>query len=148
MTREATSRCSWPLPRHEARRRALEVLYEADLLRREISETLRRTLGDPHASPLDDFARYLAGGVAERCEEIDALIATHARGWSVARMPVIDRNILRLGVYELLHAPDTPPAVVIDEAVELAKEMSTEDSPRYVNGVLSAVLRNRQLESG
>lgn len=148
MTGEATSRYSGPLSRHEARRRALEVLYEADVLRRDITETLGRTIGDPHAAPLDDFARALVGGVAQRCEEIDEVIARHARGWTVARMPVIDRNILRLGVYELLDAPGTPPAVVIDEAVELAKEMSTEDSPRYVNGVLSAVLQNRRRESG
>lgn len=146
--REATSRRSGPLPRHEARRRALEVLYEADLRRRDIMETLARTVGDPHAESLDDFARRLVGGVAERREEIDGVIAGHARGWTVARMPIIDRNILRLGVYELLDAPDTPPAVVIDEAVELAKEMSTEDSPRYVNGVLSAVLRTSRREGG
>lgn len=135
-----------PLPRHEARRRALEVLYEADVRRRDITDTLSRTTRDPKAAPLDDFARRLIGGVAERCEEIDGVIASHAHGWTVSRMPIIDRNILRLGVYELLDASDTPPAVVIDEAVELAKEMSTEDSPRYINGVLSAVLRTSRRE--
>ncbi|MDQ4129768.1 MAG: transcription antitermination factor NusB [Actinomycetota bacterium] len=136
------------LPRHEARRRALEVLYEADVRRRDIADTLQRTISDPHAEPLDDFARGLVEGVAKGCEEIDGLIASHAHGWSVSRMPIIDRNILRLGVYELLDATDTPPAVVIDEAVELAKEMSTEDSPRYINGVLSAVLRSSRREGG
>ncbi len=137
-----------PLPRHEARRRALEVLYEADVRRRDITDTLERTVRDPHADALDDFAHRLIAGVAQRCEEIDGVIANHAHGWTVSRMPIIDRNILRLAVYELLDAPDTPPAVVIDEAVELAKEMSTEDSPRYVNGVLSAVLRTSRREGG
>lgn len=136
------------LPRHEARRRALEVLYEADVRRREITDTLGRTIHDAHAAPLDDFARRLVDGVARRSEEIDEVIAGHAHGWTVSRMPIIDRNILRLAVYELLDAPDTPAAVVIDEAVELAKEMSTEDSPRYINGVLSAVLRTSRREGG
>ncbi|MFN2555998.1 MAG: transcription antitermination factor NusB [Nitriliruptorales bacterium] len=136
------------LPRHEARRRALEVLYEADVRRRDITDTLERTISDPQADPLDDFARVLIHGVARGCEEIDVIIASHAHGWTVSRMPIIDRNILRLAVYELLEATDTPAAVVIDEAVELAKEMSTEDSPRYINGVLSAVLRTSRLEGG
>lgn len=144
--RVTTEALQGPLPRHEARRRALEVLYEADVRRRDITDTLSRTTRDPKAAPLDDFARRLIGGVAERCEEIDGVIASHAHGWTVSRMPIIDRNILRLGVYELLDASDTPPAVVIDEAVELAKEMSTEDSPRYINGVLSAVLRTSRRE--
>ncbi len=147
MTTEA-SRRSGPLPRHEARRRALAVLYEADVRRRDITDTLERTVSDPHADPLDDFARRLAHGVAQDYEAIDRVIADHARGWTVSRMPVIDRNILRLAVYELLDGTDTPPAVVIDEAVELAKEMSTEDSPRYINGVLSAVLRTSRREGG
>lgn len=136
------------LPRHEARRRALEVLYEADVRRRDITDTLERTISDPQADPLDDFARALIHGVARGREEIDEIIASHAHGWTVSRMPIIDRNILRLAVYELLDATDTPAAVVIDEAVELAKEMSTEDSPRYINGVLSAVLRTSRLEGG
>ncbi len=129
------------LSRHEARRRAIEVLYEADVLRRSIPETLQRAARDTHAGPLDVFARELVTGVAEHLPDIDAVIGRHARGWTVARMPVVDRNILRLGVHELLDRDDTPPAVVIDEAVELAKSLSTDDSPRYVNGVLSAVLR-------
>lgn len=136
------------LPRHEARRRALQVLYEADLLRREILVTLARVGRDPHAEPLDAFAQGLVAGVAAHRADIDAAISEHARGWSIARMPVIDRNILRLAAYELLFEPETPPAVVIDEAVELAKALSTDDSPRYVNGVLSAILRDLPAQEG
>lgn len=131
-----------PLPRHEARRRALEVLYEADVRRADIAAVLDRVSADPNAEPLDDFARSIVAGVAAHRADIDRTIGGHARGWSVPRMPIVDRNVLRIGVYELLHGRDVPPAVVIDEAVELAKDLSTDDSPRYVNGVLSAVLRS------
>ena len=130
------------LSRHEARERALGVLYEADLLRRDVAAHLKRVVNDPHADALDGFARALVTGVAAARDELDQTIARHARGWTIARMPVIDRNLLRLGVYELLHTPEVPPAIVIDEVVELAKELSTPDSPRYVNGVLSGVLRS------
>ena len=134
------------LPRHEARERALGVLYEADLLRRDIASQLERVANDPHAGALDAFTRALVTWVAVRRAELDEVIARHARGWTIARMPVVDRNLLRLGVYELLHTPQVPAAVVIDEVVELAKELSTPDSPRYVNGVLSAVLRSRDAQ--
>ncbi len=130
------------LPRHEARQRALEVLYQADLRRGDPAATLQRVLTDPHAEPLDAFTRRLVSGVARHRDEIDAVIGRHARGWTVQRMPLVDRNVLRLGVYELLYE-EVPAAVVIDEAVELAKSLSTDESPRYVNGVLSAVLRGR-----
>lgn len=136
------------LPRHEARRRALEVLYQADVLRRDIEVTLERTAEDPEVEPLDAFARSLVRGVGEHRDELDRTIGEHARGWTVQRMPVIDRNILRLGVYELLIAREAPGPVVIDEAVQLAKDLSTDDSPRYVNGVLSAVLRDRTEHTG
>lgn len=137
------------LPRHEARRRALQVLYEADIRRRDPAVVLTAALEDPHADPIDAFAKELVEGVAANRESIDAVIGEHARGWTVARMPVVDRNILRLGTFELLFAEEAqPPAVVIDEAVELAKDLSTDDSPRYVNGVLSAVLRERERSAG
>ncbi len=135
------------LPRHEARRRALEVLYQADLRRGDPTAALQRVLADPHAEPLDAFAQRLIAGVTHHRDEIDAVIGRHAHGWSVRRMPVVDRNVLRLGVYELLYG-DVPPAVAIDEAVELAKSLSTDESPRYVNGVLSAVLRDRNAPDG
>jgi transcription antitermination protein NusB len=83
----------------------------------------------------------LVEGVAAHQERIDELIAGHARGWTLDRMPVIDRSVLRLAVFELLERPDVPIAVIIDEAVELAKRFSTDDSGRFVNGVLSAIAR-------
>lgn len=112
------------------------------------SEALRRVVTDPNAEPLDPFARSLVRGVGENLTEIDATLNRYARGWSVTRMPVVDRNVLRLGTYELLHTDETPAAVAIDEAVELAKTLSTDASPRYVNGVLSAINRDQQRPTG
>ncbi len=93
------------------------------------------------APALDGFARRLVEGVHDHRESLDATIEAHARRWTVARMPVVDRNVLRLAAYELLHE-DTSPAIVIDEAVELAKALSTEKSARFVNGVLEAIRRD------
>ncbi len=81
----------------------------------------------------------LVEGVEDHREEVDALIADHARNWSLERMPAIDRNVLRIALFELMGRPDVPTAVVIDEAVELAKRFSTDDSGRFVNGMLSAI---------
>ena len=121
--------------RHAARTRALEMLYEADLKDRPLAEVLANHLADEEPPP--EFAVALVRGVHRHRDEIDGLIETHSRGWKLSRMPVVDRNVLRLGLFELLHSPDVPRAVAIDEAVELAKELSTEDSGRFVNGLLS-----------
>jgi transcription antitermination factor NusB len=93
------------------------------------------------APAIDGFTRALVMGVAEHRDAIDELIGRYARGWRIARMPVVDRSVLRLATYELLHEP-TAPAVVIDEAVRLAKSLSTDDSGRYVNGVLESIRRH------
>lgn len=127
--------------RHEARKRALDLLYEADIRAR----SLDRVLTDQRADEgLPAFAAQLVEGVRDRLAEIDAMIMSLARGWTLERMPVVDRNILRLGLYELHHT-DVPHAVVIDEAVQLAKDLSTDDSGRYVNGILARAAR--QLEA-
>lgn len=120
--------------RRRARERALELLYEAEAKGVTPSEVLA---GLP-AAP-EPYAKRLFCGVGERAAEIDALIVAHASSWSLGRMPVVDRQLLRLCTYELLEAPDVPVAVVIDEGVELAKQYSTEDSGRFINGVLSAI---------
>jgi transcription antitermination protein NusB len=121
--------------RHEARKRALDVLYEADLKDRPVPEVLAAHLaGD---DPLPDFAVALVRGVHRHRVELDAAIRGAVRDWKLERMPVIDRNILRLGLFEILHDDAVPNPVAINEAVELAKELSTEDSGRFVNGVLS-----------
>ncbi len=121
--------------RRAARRRALEILYEADLKDRPFGVVL-----DVHletGEPPPEFTQELVRGVDAHRRDLDDVIQRHSRDWRLARMPVIDRNLLRIGLYEILHRPDIPTAVAIDEAVELAKELSTDDSARFVNGVLS-----------
>lgn len=125
-------------PRHAARKRALDILYEADLKERPLAEVLANHLRD--AQDLPAFAVALVRGVHRNRDQIDGLIETHSRGWKLSRMPIVDRNVLRLGLFELLHSTEVPAAVAIDEAVELAKELSTEDSGRFVNGLLSRVV--------
>ena len=139
--REAGDRPAAPRARSAARRRALDVLYEADLLDRPVADVLARHAGDPEAGPPDPYTVVLAGGVAERRGELDARIGAAAEHWTVERMPLVDRNVLRLAAYELLARPEVPTAVVLDEAIELAKLLSTEDSGRFVNGVLGRLAR-------
>jgi N utilization substance protein B len=123
--------------RHDARERALGLLYEAQAKGVPAGEVLAAL-----PVPPDDYAAELAAGVGAHEPAIDRLLGDAARGWTVARMPVIDRTVLRMAVFELLHEPDVPTAVVIDEAVELAKQFSTDDSGRFVNGVLGRIARD------
>jgi N utilization substance protein B len=122
--------------RSDARERALHLLYEAHSKAIAPADTLALQAVRP-----DPLAAELVVGVGERQEEIDGLIAATAKGWTLARMPVLDLNIMRLAVYELLARPEVPVAVVLNEAVELAKRFSTDDSGRFVNGVLAAIAR-------
>ena len=128
--------------RSKARKRALDVLYEADV--REVDPLItladRQRLADP---PVNDYTAELVEGVQSHRSRIDAILSDYAEGWTLARMPGVDRAVLRLGVYELLWRDEVPDPVAIDEAVELAKTLSTEQSPRFVNGVLARVLRDR-----
>jgi N utilization substance protein B len=124
--------------RTKARKRAVDVLYEADLRGRDRMEVLRERIADANP-PVPDHTVRLVEGVEEHAGRIDELIDTHARGWSLDRLPDVDRAILRMGVYELLWADDVPDPVVIDEAVQLARTLSTDDSPAFVNGVLGAI---------
>jgi N utilization substance protein B len=126
--------------RSKARKRAVDVLYEADIRSGDAVALLRERLTDGDTPPVNDHTVRLVEGVAEHAVRIDELIDTHASNWSIDRLPDVDRAILRMAVYELLWADDVPDAVVIDEAVELAKALSTDDSPAYVNGVLGAIL--------
>ena len=120
--------------RSDARERALILLYEAE------SKSMAPTdVAEGQVLPLDELTLMLIVGVETNGRAIDDLIATHAKGWTLQRMPTIDRNVLRIGIFELMGRPDVPIAVVIDEAVELAKRFSTDDSGRFVNGVLSAI---------
>jgi N utilization substance protein B len=125
--------------RSKARKRAVDVLYEADVRSGDRLAVLRERLADA-TPPVPEHTVRLVEGVAEHATRIDTLIDEHATGWSIDRLPDVDRAILRMAVFELLWADDVPDAVVIDEAVELAKALSTDDSPAYVNGVLGAIL--------
>jgi N utilization substance protein B len=125
--------------RRASRRQALELSYQADVRGQPVASLLAQR--GPEAQP-DELAAKLVFGVEARRDELNAVIDRHAHGWSLERMPVIDRNLLRLGVFELMHTT-TPTAVVVNEAVELAKELSTEDSARFVNGLLAAAARER-----
>ena len=120
--------------RREARERALSLLYEADAKACPPDAVLAEL-----PVPPDPFAGDLVAGVGTHLDDIDERIRRFARGWTIERMPVVDRTILRMAVYELLHRPDVPTAAVISEAVELAKRDSTDDSGRFVNGMLSAI---------
>lgn len=127
--------------RRKARKRALDVLYEADL--RDLApsgvlESYLQRIEKPRPDHLD-YAIGLVEGVAQHLDRIDELIASYAEGWTIDRMPVVDRNLARIAVYELLYEPDIDDPVAITEAVELAKQMSTDDSPRFLNGLLGRI---------
>jgi transcription antitermination protein NusB len=126
--------------RSKARKRAVDILYEADLRGGDRIELLRERVADTNTPPVNDHCVRLVEGVAANSARIDELIERHAKGWSLERLPDVDRAILRMAVFELLWVDDVPDAVVLDEAVSLARALSTDDSPAYVNGVLGAVL--------
>ncbi|RBY88296.1 transcription antitermination factor NusB [Blastococcus sp. TF02A-26] len=125
--------------RSKARKRAVDVLYEADLRGTDALAVLRDRIAEGQP-PVAEHTVRLVEGVVEHGARIDGLIDTHARGWTLQRLPDVDRAILRMATFELLWADDVPDAVVIDEAVELARTLSTDDSPSFVNGVLGAIL--------
>ena len=125
--------------RSKARKRAVDLLYEADIRSGDRLTVLRERLAD-ETPPVPEHTVRLVEGVAEHAPRIDELIDRHASGWSIDRLPDVDRAILRMAVFELLWVDDVPDPVVIDEAVELARSLSTDDSPPYVNGVLGAIL--------
>jgi N utilization substance protein B len=121
--------------RSDARERSMILLYEAASKSLPVAEVVAGQVVEP-----DELTRLLVLGVAQHSERIDAEIAAHAKGWTLARMPLIDLTVMRIAAFELLGRPEVPVAVVLDEAVELAKRFSTDDSGRFVNGVLSALV--------
>lgn len=135
--------------RSKARKRALDMLFQSDVrgeaLTAIVAAEAKRAVSEPDRAASWLYAREIVDGVADHREEIDELIASYAQGWSIDRMPNVDRAVLRLASWELLHNAEVPAAVAIDEAVELAKEYSTEDSGRFVNGVLGKIAQHRQL---
>lgn len=134
--------------RSKARKRALDMLFQADVrgepLDAIVEAEAKRAAGEPDREASWLYAREIVDGVADHRDEIDELIASYAQGWTLERMPNVDRALLRLSAWEVLHNPEVPTAVAIDEAVELAKEYSTDDSSRFVNGVLGKIAQHAQ----
>jgi len=128
-----------PRSRRAARKRALDVLYEADLRDRSIPAVLAGHLDPDADDPLPDFTVALVRGVHRHREELDGLISATAKDWTLSRMPLVDRNLARMAIFEILHDPEVPTAVAINEAVDLAKELSTDDSGRFLNGLLGRI---------
>jgi N utilization substance protein B len=128
--------------RSKARKRALDVLFESEQRSAPVLETLagRVAASDP---PVSEYSVELVEGVVANQARIDELLGTYARDWSLDRMPAVDRAVLRLATYELLWRDDVPDAVVIDEAVTLARSLSTDESPAFVNGILGTILRSK-----
>jgi N utilization substance protein B len=131
--------------RSKARKRALDVLFEAELRGEPVLEVLAQRAQQAQqapnqAPPLPPYAAELVRGVQSHRQRIDELLAEHSRGWALERMPTVDRNALRIGAYELLWQDDVPDAVAISEAVQLVRDLSTEESPSFVNGLLARLL--------
>jgi N utilization substance protein B len=130
--------------RHQARKRAVDLLFEAEargLTPAEVADGRTELAGSSdEVSPLNPYTKTVARGVTEHAAHIDDLISSHLQGWTLARLPAVDRAILRVAVWELLHADDVPEPVAVDEAVELAKQLSTDDSPGFLNGVLGQIM--------
>jgi len=128
--------------RSKARKRALDLLYASELRGEPATEALDRSLEEGEGPP-NPYTADLVRGVAEHLARIDEVLASYAVGWSLERMPAVDRNVLRLGVFELLYVDDVPDAVAVSEAMALVRDLSTDESPQFVNGVLGAVLRDK-----
>jgi N utilization substance protein B len=126
--------------RTKARKRAVDVLFEADQRGLDPVTVLagRLAQADP---PVHEYTVTLVEGVLARRERIDELLSTYAQGWTLERMPAVDRAVLRLGAWEILYSDDVPDAVAVDEAVELSRSLSTDESPSFVNGLLGRLLQ-------
>jgi N utilization substance protein B len=128
--------------RSKARKQALDLLYEADIRGTSAAVLLEQrdtTEDGPDARPIRDFTKELIAGVTENRRKIDELITTYAQGWDMDRLPAVDRNILRLGIYEIVWNADLDDGIAIDEALTLAKELSTDESAGYIHGVLGRI---------
>ncbi len=133
--------------RSKARKRALDLLFESEqrgidplsLLRERVAQ------GEP---PVNEYTSAIVEGVARHRDRIDSLLASYSQGWTLDRMPAVDRNVLRIGTYELLGRDDVPDAVAISEAVALARELSTDESPGFVNGLLARLLELKPTLAG
>ena len=128
--------------RSKARKQTLDLLYESDIRGSSAADLLLlRDIPDegPDARPIRDFTKALIGGITENRRKIDELIAIYAQGWDMDRLPAVDRNILRLAIYEIIWSDDVEDAVAIDEALNLARDLSTDESAGYIHGVLGTI---------
>lgn len=125
--------------RTKARKRALDVLFECELRSVPLGDTLAGRLAD-NDPPVNAYTVTLVEGVVEHLSRIDEVLSAHAVGWTLDRMPAVDRNLLRIGAFEVLYAQDIPDAVAVSEAVHLAGELSTDESPAFINGLLSRIV--------
>ena len=128
--------------RSKARKQALDLLYETDIRGTDLVDTLNARdipAEGPDARPIREYTRELVGGVSDNRRKIDELITTYAQGWDMDRLPAVDRNILRLGIYEILWSTNVPTSVAIDEALDLARELSSDESSKYIHGVLGRI---------
>jgi transcription antitermination protein NusB len=128
--------------RSKARKRALDVLFAADVRGESAIEALDRAIAEGEG-PTNEYTSVLVRGVVEHRARIDELLASYSEGWTLDRMPAVDRNVLRLGVWELLYADDIPDAVAVTEAMSLVRDLSTDESPQFVNGILGNIQRNK-----
>ena len=128
--------------RTKARKRALDILFECDARDVMPLELLdeRVMAADP---PVNEYTAELVRGVAGNIGRIDELLTTYSQGWTIERMPAVDRNVLRLGVFEVLYVEDVPDAVAVSEAMSLVRDLSTDESPAFVNGILGNIVRNK-----
>ena len=128
--------------RSKARKQTLDLLYEADIRGTAAIDILAARVDnatDPDARPIREFTRELVSGISAQKRKIDELVSTYAQGWDMDRLPTVDRNILRLAIYELVWTPDLAEGIVINEALDLAKVLSTDESATYIHGVLGKI---------
>ncbi|WP_445258832.1 transcription antitermination factor NusB [Nocardioides aurantiacus] len=127
--------------RSKARKRALDAVYAADLRSRPAAELLAEQAEN---APVNEYTQRLVDGVYEHRHRLDEVITQYAQGWTLRRMPAVDRNVLRLAVFEILFVDDVPDAVAVSEALKLVGDLSTDESPAFVNGVLGTIVRDRE----
>lgn len=126
--------------RSRARECALQILYQIDITSDDLQDSLKNYwVENDEPQEIRDFAKSIIEGTCQKKQDIDKLITKYAENWTLNRMAVVDRNILRMSAYELLYCPDTPPKVSINEAVELAKKFSDAESGKFVNGILDRI---------
>ena len=133
--------------RSKARKRALDLLFASELRGEDPVVALDRAVAEGEG-PTNDYTGFLVRGVVEHRERIDQLLSEYSQGWTLARMPAVDRNVLRIGTFEVRWVDDVPDPVAVTEAVALVRDLSTDESPGFVNGVLGALLRNKESLTG